>query len=131
MILSAKQLAMVLQQISQESSLSTEEIVSRCIVFLKRKKKLSLLPQVLVELEKLEKALSSDLEVTITTATPVAEDMKPQCEKKASEIFGSSHVRCVYRVDASILGGIVFSTDEMLWDASVEKTLRDLRHSLS
>ncbi len=129
MILSPRQLASTLMEMTSEGS-SVETLVSRTISFLKRKKKLSLLPSVLTELQALQDEKENICHVVITSAFSLSDELKKQVEEKAKTLFVGKNLRCEYVQDACLVGGIVISSAERRWDASVQKKMQALKNSL-
>lgn len=67
---------------------------------------------------------------TIVTAIELDDDKKNEIIKKIGESSGKT-VNAVFRVDASILGGIIIETDNSGIDASVKAKLADIGRHIS
>lgn len=129
MMLSPSLLAETLFQSYAEGK-SAEDLVSSLSLFLKRKKKEKLLPKVLSSLESLMNLKEKKLEVTITSAGPLSDDAKKVAFQKAQSLFPTMNILPSYQEDKNIIGGVIISTDESTFDASVRSSLKALKKSL-
>jgi F-type H+-transporting ATPase subunit delta len=66
---------------------------------------------------------SGTMAINITLAEPVSEAQKNEIEKKLSRSMGDKPVRTKYRIDPSIIGGIIIGWDDKCIDNSIRETL--------
>lgn len=129
MILSPRQLAQTLMEMTSEG-VSAQDVVSFTVSFLQRKKKIHLLPLVLAQLEQLHNEQHAICDVSISSAFPLSADLKNEVLQKAQDLFPGMHLNATYQENTSLLGGVVIASKERVWDASVKKTLQELKNSL-
>ncbi len=66
----------------------------------------------------------------VTSALPLTGDEKSRVEKEVLAKIGSPAARVSFRVDPSILGGLVIRVGDKVLDGSVAGKLETLRQSL-
>jgi F-type H+-transporting ATPase subunit delta len=94
------------------------------------RRRLHLLPQIVRELESLDREARGILEATATVARDISGPEKDEIARRLSEITGKD-VHVGTEVDPSILGGIVVRIGDYLIDASVEGRLERLRQEMA
>lgn len=127
MIFSAKQLASVLLEMQKEGE-SSDVLVKKISEFLRKKRKLFLLPDVLQSLSSLEQKESSSLSIRIISAFPI--ENREEVEEKAKTLFAAEKYDFTYLIQPDLQGGVIIETDEKKWDGSVKKTLQALKNVL-
>jgi F-type H+-transporting ATPase subunit delta len=66
----------------------------------------------------------------VVTAVEVGERLKNKIEQKILELTGAKKVKASYRVDPSIIGGIVIRVGDTVYDASIRRRIQLLREQL-
>jgi F-type H+-transporting ATPase subunit delta len=66
----------------------------------------------------------------VVTAVEVGERLKKKIEQKILELTGAKKVKASYRVDPSIIGGIVIRVGDTVYDASIRRRIQLLREQL-
>lgn len=69
------------------------------------------------------------INLTITTAIELSEEQKLECEKKLAEKYGK--FRAVYRVNDSLIGGIIIFDGDKVYDGSISTQLKKIKEKLS
>ncbi|HLJ68692.1 MAG TPA: F0F1 ATP synthase subunit delta [Chloroflexota bacterium] len=92
--------------------------------------RLQLLPQIVAEMENLDRTARGVTEAQVTVARPVDEREIEEIARRLGEATGMT-VEVHAHVDPSILGGIVVRIGDRLVDASVAGRLDRLRHDLA
>ncbi len=77
--------------------------------------------------ERIYKERHGIIDVTVTTAAPIADEAARQIAELAREREGKTEVRLHQRVDESLIGGFTFRMDDRLIDASLSRQLALLR----
>lgn len=129
MMISPALLAETLFQMHSEG-MSDKDLVFSLSLFLKRKKKEYLFPDVITSLESILNNKEKKLDVLITSASLLSEDAKEVVFKKAQSLFPAMNIISSYKEDKNIIGGVIISTAESTFDASVRSTLQELKKSL-
>ncbi|MCD6012217.1 MAG: synthase delta chain [Flavipsychrobacter sp.] len=68
--------------------------------------------------------------VKLTTATPVAESLKASIQAKVATYMPKDTINMKTGVDESLIGGFVLEVDDQLFDASVKKSLNEIRSKI-
>lgn len=90
------------------------------------KDRLSLMPYIAEEYEKLSYEILGRVRVEVTSASPLSEDEVAGLSGKLSAIAGKEAVMDL-NVDPSLIGGIVAKIGSVVYDGSVKNQLRALR----
>ena len=76
------------------------------------------------------KALKNIKTVKLTTATPVADNVKNNIVSKITRDLGNASVDIETAVDPELIGGFVLEMEDKLFDASVLRQLKDFKASV-
>lgn len=66
----------------------------------------------------------------ITTAVEISNSEKKKIEKKILELTGAKKVNPIYKVDPSIIGGVIIRIGDTVYDASIRRKIQLLREQL-
>ena len=91
--------------------------------------RLTALPEIAAQFDALKAQAENKVKVTLTSATPVDEQLAQQVTKALTQRFGRA-VELTLEVDASLLGGAIIRADDMVIDGSVRARLQRLAESL-
>ncbi len=80
---------------------------------------------IIVEFEHIQKKNAGIIEAEITTAFALSDELKNNIAKNLGE-----KVEITGRVDASILGGIIVKTNDLILDGSLKTQLTKLKNAL-
>ena len=108
----------------------TEPLVRNFLYTLLQRGDLSLLEDVISSLRaRLQRAESGPVKVEVVTAIPVAEDQRQTLETRLAEQYGAN-LTYEYKVDPTILGGMIVRVGDKLIDGSVASRLAALKQTL-
>lgn len=68
--------------------------------------------------------------ITVVTARETDSEMKDLLAKKIEALFPGKRAELHFEIDASIIGGALFRTDEVLYDATLRAELKALERLL-
>lgn len=68
--------------------------------------------------------------VKLTTATPIADSLKASIQTKVSSFMPKDTIDMRTAVDADLIGGFVLEVDDKLFDASVKKSLNEIKSKI-
>lgn len=122
----ASQYAEALEALSEEGT-SAEILAKNFLGFLKRRGESGKLAAVVAQLDKRGAARSGTLSVTVVTAHEAEASTRALLLKQATLMFPGVAVNLQYQVDASIIGGVRFRAEEILYDATVLAELSALK----
>lgn len=111
---------------------TTEEsalFVKNFFGFLKHRGEGKKLSAILSHLEKIDNEKERRVIVTVVLAHEADEATKKQLSLQAQKLFPDKKVVLQYTVDAKVIGGATFRTDELLYDATLSTTLNSLKKS--
>jgi F-type H+-transporting ATPase subunit b len=80
-------------------------------------------------LEKIEAEKEGRISVTVVTANEAAKEIKEKLSAQAAKLFPDKKIELHYEIDPSVIGGVLFRTDETLYDATVLGKLQTLKNS--
>lgn len=80
-------------------------------------------------LEKIEAEKEGRISVTVVTANEAAKEIKEKLAAQAAKLFPDKKIELRYEIDPSVIGGVLFRTDETLYDATVLSKLQTLKNS--
>ncbi len=92
--------------------------------------RLSLLPEISVQFERLKANLEKKVDVDLTTAFPLDDAQQEKLAKALSTKLGRE-VKLTTQVDKSIIGGVVVSSDDLVIDGSVRARLAKLAEAMN
>ena len=110
--------------------MSADDYVKNFLKVLCEKKCVSTVYECIAQYEKAYDKANNILRATVITASPLSEEQKSGVEKKLSG-ENEKKVICEYKVDKSILGGIIVRTENSQTDASIKTRLEQLKKSLA
>jgi ATP synthase, F1 delta subunit len=74
------------------------------------------------------KVLKNIKQVKLTTATPMADNVKESIRKKVvGSLPAGTEVELKEEVNPEIIGGFILQMDDKLWDASIRRDLNDVK----
>lgn len=124
--LSIKQYAKVLFEITQDlPKKELEKAVPMFIEMIQKNHAEKKLSQILNEFEKYAKKLEGYVEMNVKTAFPLSSFAK----KQINEIFGGK-TEMTMSEDASLLGGVVITTENKIFDASLKTQLQKMKEHI-
>lgn len=68
--------------------------------------------------------------ITVVTAREADAEMKNLLTKKIEALFPGKRAELHFEIDASVIGGALFRTDEVLYDATLRAELKSLERLL-
>ncbi len=118
----------ILKEIFSDSRV--DPVTLKFIILLVEKGREELLQDVVKTYQQLydEKMGIVSAEVTVAYELNVSERKK--IEKKILELTGAKGVKAIYRVDPSIIGGVVIRIGDTVYDASIRRKIQLLREQL-
>ncbi len=122
---SVKRKAMLQQALS-----SVDANVRNTVLLLEDKNRLALLPHVSTVFADLCDAHAGILDVEITTATALSDELRTKALKRLTELTGKS-VRLAESLDPDLIGGMVIRIGDRAIDASISGRLVELRRLLT
>jgi|GEM_PF-5589646 len=124
------QYALAFEELSQEGALETGELALNIVALLKRRDALRILPLIVKELEKREERAKNELRVTVVTRMKPTKEERQNLESLAAEVFPNQVLVFDFETDERVLGGVCFSTEEALYDATILARFRALRKAV-
>ncbi|OQA45023.1 MAG: ATP synthase subunit delta [Chloroflexi bacterium ADurb.Bin325] len=107
-----------------------DALVRNLLSLLLQRGDLGLLHEVMAALrQRLQLGGAGPVPVTVTTAVPLAEDLRAALEARLAQEYGENLVY-TYHVDAAILGGVIVRVGDKLMDGSVATRLAAMRQTL-
>lgn len=97
--------------------------------FLKRRGEGKKIHAILSHLEKIDDLKENRVIVTVVLAHEADEATKKQLSLQAQKLFPDKKIVLQYTVDAQVIGGATFRTDELLYDATLQIELNSLKKS--
>ncbi|MDY6890635.1 MAG: F0F1 ATP synthase subunit delta [Pseudomonadota bacterium] len=92
--------------------------------------RLSLLPEISAQFERLKANLEKRVDVDLTTAFPLEDALQEKLAKALGTKLGRK-VKLTSRVDNSIIGGVVVRSDDLVIDGSVRARLAKLAEAMN
>lgn len=131
MRLSIRQYAGTLLDVEQ--SVAPEEVArvaERFASWLSRRGEDKKLSVILKEAERLAKERAGVTEVTFVSAHTLDEANETALKQRAEKIFPGKKIVAKFALDRELLGGVRIQSDEVLYDLSLQKAVRDLKTHL-
>jgi F-type H+-transporting ATPase subunit b len=122
----AEALQNLLANVSQARAVSVNQNPAGFSKIRSEEKKLG---AVVKHLEKIDAEKEGRVSVTVVTANEVVREMKDKMEKQAAKLFPDKKIELHYEVDHNVIGGILFRTDEALYDETISGKLQALKNS--
>lgn len=125
------QYARSLEELSRGTTPGGVSVIAKNFAgFLKRRGEEKKLPAILKQLEKIEAEKEGRMTVTVTLAHEADEITKKKLSSQAKKLFPKKKVELSYTVDTEMIGGALFRTDEVLYDATLANAVLSLKKSL-
>ncbi|MFZ2300087.1 MAG: F0F1 ATP synthase subunit delta [Candidatus Moraniibacteriota bacterium] len=105
-------------------------IIGNFIGLLKRRGEGQKLDAIVKRLEKIGSEKAGRITVLAVTAHEATNDVKETLVVRAQQLFPRKKIDLRYSVDAGVIGGVRFLTDEVLYDATLGSETQALKHSL-
>ncbi len=118
----------VLKEIFSDSRV--DPVTLKFIMLLVEKKREDILHDIVKVYQQIYDEKMSIVSAEVVTAVEVGERLKKKIEQKILELTGAKKVKASYRVDPSILGGIVIRVGDTVYDASIRRRIQLLREQL-
>ncbi len=111
-------------------SYNVNQITSAFINLLVAKGRELNLPEIAAAFIEQYNVLKNIRTVTLTTATPMNDAMKKTIQDKVAGFMANDTVNLKTKVDESLIGGFVLEVEDRLFDASIKKSLSDVRNKI-
>ncbi len=102
----------------------------RFLRFLRRRKEWHKRRRILEAFRRSADRTAGAVRVTVTSAHRLGEAEKAIVEDLAGRVFRPAKPVLTYRTDAGVIGGLSLHSDDLLYDATIARKLRDLRCAL-
>jgi F-type H+-transporting ATPase subunit delta len=123
----ALQYAQAIDELHTDGTEKVSAIAKNFFAFLKRRGEGEKAGAIVSCLEKMEAEKQGRVTTTVVTAHEVAEGVKKTLLSRAEKLFPTKKIELVYEVDESVIGGALFRTDEVLYDATLASELKSLK----
>lgn len=118
----------ILKEIFSDSRV--DPVTLKFILLLVEKKREDLLHDIVKVYQQLYDEKMGIVTAEVTTAVEVNNSDRKKIEKKIIELTGAKSVKAIYKVDPSIIGGIVIRIGDTVYDASLKRKIQLLREQL-
>jgi F-type H+-transporting ATPase subunit delta len=118
----------VLKEIFSDSRV--DPVTLKFIMLLVEKKREDILHDIVKVYQQIYDEKMGIVSAEVVTAVEVGERLKKKIERKILELTGAKKVKASYRVDPSIIGGIVIRVGDTVYDASIRRRIQLLREQL-
>jgi F-type H+-transporting ATPase subunit delta len=118
----------VLKEIFSDSRV--DPVTLKFIMLLVEKKREDILHDIVKVYQQIYDEKMGIVSAEVVTAVEVGERLKKKIEQKILELTGAKKVKASYRVDPSIIGGIVIRVGDTVYDASIRRRIQLLREQL-
>jgi F-type H+-transporting ATPase subunit delta len=116
--------------VSARAEKGPAQIVENFLGLLRRRGETGKIQAILSRLEKMEADKEGKIAVTVVTAHEADTETKAVLVKKIESLFLGKKAELRFEVDKNVIGGALFRTDEVLYDASVRQRLNELEKVL-
>jgi F-type H+-transporting ATPase subunit delta len=106
------------------------QIVENFLGLLRRRGETGKIQAILSRLEKMEADKERKILVTVVTAHEADTETKALLVKKIESLFPGKKAELRFEVDKNVIGGALFRTDEVLYDATLTASMKKLRADL-
>jgi F-type H+-transporting ATPase subunit delta len=131
MKLTAHQYAKTLYESLQDTAPKDyDQILDNFVKALALNNDIGLQEEIFQEFEKLEKGAKGIKIAEVTSAKPLEKHAEKQIIEHLNKMV-NAEVELKKKIDEKILGGVVIRLDDTLIDASVKKSLEDLKNNLA
>jgi F-type H+-transporting ATPase subunit delta len=107
-----------------------DKLLDNFIEALAQNNDVSMLEEILSEFEKMEKGKKGIKIAEVTSANPLEKSTEKEILEHLNKIVGGK-VELKKKIDENILGGVIIKMDDTLIDASVKKSLEELKENLT
>ena len=107
----------------------SSSIVSNFLMVLNEHDRLELIAAVVDQFEELDQARKNQVKVQVITAVSVSSSQEGQIAVELEKKLGKKPI-VTFKVDESILGGMIVRSGDWLWDDSLKNRLSSLRNQL-
>jgi F-type H+-transporting ATPase subunit delta len=118
----------VLKEIFSDSRV--DPVTLKFIMLLVEKKREDILHDIVKVYQQIYDEKMGIVSAEVVAAVEVGERLKKKIEQKILELTGAKKVKASYRVDPSIIGGIVIRVGDTVYDASIRRRIQLLREQL-
>ncbi|MCS7229563.1 MAG: F0F1 ATP synthase subunit delta [Candidatus Kryptonium sp.] len=118
----------VIQEIFTDSRV--DPVTLKFILLLIEKKREDLLQDIVKMYQDLYDEKMGVVTAEVITAVEVDESERKKIEKKILEMTQAKKVKAIYKIDPSIIGGIVIKIGDTVYDASIRRKIQLLREQL-
>lgn len=131
MKLTAQQYAKTLHESLQDTKTSDhDKILDNFVEVLVANNDIKMFDEIQLEFEKLEKAQKGIKIAEVTSAQPLNKNTEKEIIAQLNQMIGGK-VELKQKIDEKILGGVVIKLDDTLIDASVKRSLEELKNNLA
>lgn len=113
-----------------KTSVQVLEIAKNFSLFLKRRGESEKMKGIVKCLEQSEQKTSGHLTVTAVMASEPTKEIKTLLSHQAEKLFPGKKVTLEYAIDTSVIGGVLFRTNEAIYDATLSTELKSLKKFL-
>ena len=125
------QYAEALEELTQGAAAGhVADVAKRFLGFLEHRGEQEKIGAIVRHLEKAAAQRDDRVSVAIVTASEATEENKNTFARVADKLFPEKKVTFRYAVDGAVIGGARFSTEELLYDATLAARLRALKNTL-
>jgi F-type H+-transporting ATPase subunit delta len=110
--------------------LQAHPLSRRFLYLLIEKKRLEILSDVGLHFDRLWRDRQGEIEVTVTTALPVSDDLKTRVRDHLARRSGQTPL-ITWRQDEAILGGLIVAWPDRVFDGSLSRKLQNLTAHLA
>jgi F-type H+-transporting ATPase subunit delta len=109
--------------------INVSPLTKNAVLLITDHRRSDVLPQIATDLNRLSDEKAGRIQAQVTSAAPLSE---PQYQKVATalETLTGRKISLARKVDASLIGGVVVSVGDKVFDGSVATRLRELRTAL-
>lgn len=118
----------IIQEIFTDSRV--DPVTLKFMLLLIEKKRENLLHDIVKMYQELYDEKMGIVTAEVLTAVEISESEKKKVERKILELTGAKKVKAIYKVDPSIIGGIVIRIGDTVYDASIRRKVQLLREQL-
>lgn len=118
----------ILKEIFSDSRV--DPVTLKFIILLVEKGREGLLPDVVKTYQQLYDEKMGIVTVEITVAYEVSDSEKKKIERKILELTKAKAIKPIYKIDPSIIGGVVIRIGDTVYDASIRRKIQLLREQL-
>lgn len=126
MRISERQLAEAMVELLNEKKKDSKELEKNFFQFLSKKHWLSRSPKIMKAIESYIDEKENRLPVTVTTAHELPSGEKKKVETEAKKFFPEKQLTFSFKKNSLLLGGIRIETENMLYDATLGRSLQKL-----